>query len=165
MLLVYSFEFEQEIEIYKYGASAWPRAIIALMVTAAVGQLVWQWRTGDGEGQGMLGAAADEGAESAAREAGHTSVRFHAHTALLHRSLRRRHHRHSLQHPRGARERPHRVRRLPHDPEGTGGQGGGSGGDVCDRPIALVLLIAGLLTVAGSIYRSLIKRETLSGPS
>lgn len=34
-----------------------------------------------------------------------------------------------------------------------------------DRPIALVLLIAGLLTVASSIYRSLIKRETLSGPS
>ena len=83
VLLVYSFEFEREIEIYKYGASAWPRAIIALMVIAALGQLVWQWRRGDGEGQGMLGAAADEGAESAAREAGHTSVRFYAHTGLL----------------------------------------------------------------------------------
>lgn len=34
-----------------------------------------------------------------------------------------------------------------------------------NRPIALVLLIAGFLTVAGSIYRSLIRRETISGTS
>ncbi len=32
----FSFNFEKEIEIYRYGASGWPRAIIVLIVIAAI---------------------------------------------------------------------------------------------------------------------------------
>jgi len=39
-LFAYTFEFDREIEIYRYGASAWPRAVIALVVIAAVGQAI-----------------------------------------------------------------------------------------------------------------------------
>lgn len=43
----YSFEFDRSIEIYKYGASSWPRAVILLIAVAAIAQFYWQWRYGD----------------------------------------------------------------------------------------------------------------------
>ncbi|MGD2173591.1 MAG: tripartite tricarboxylate transporter TctB family protein, partial [Gammaproteobacteria bacterium] len=46
-LYTFSFQFERPIEIYKFGASAWPRAIILLMAIAALGQLYHQWKYGD----------------------------------------------------------------------------------------------------------------------
>ncbi len=46
-LYAYSFEFDRNIEIYKFGASAWPRTIILLMAIAAIGQLVHHWYKGD----------------------------------------------------------------------------------------------------------------------
>ncbi len=48
VLFSLSFKFNQPIEIYKFGASAWPRALILLTVIAVVGQLYWQYRFGDG---------------------------------------------------------------------------------------------------------------------
>lgn len=36
----FSFRFSQEIEIYKFGASAWPRAIILLIAIAAILQFI-----------------------------------------------------------------------------------------------------------------------------
>lgn len=42
-LYAYSFEFDKDIEIYQFGATAWPRAILLLIVIAAIGQLVHQW--------------------------------------------------------------------------------------------------------------------------
>jgi len=36
----YSFEFSREIEFYKFGASGWPRVIIAMIVLGAIGQFV-----------------------------------------------------------------------------------------------------------------------------
>lgn len=36
----FSFEFDREIEFYKFGASGWPRVIIALIFLGAVGQFV-----------------------------------------------------------------------------------------------------------------------------
>ena len=36
----FSFEFDQEIEIYLFGASGWPRVVIALIVLAALCQLI-----------------------------------------------------------------------------------------------------------------------------
>lgn len=36
-----TFSFNQEIEIYRYGAAAWPRTIIILMAIAAIGQLIY----------------------------------------------------------------------------------------------------------------------------
>jgi len=35
----FTFKFDQEIEIYKYGANGWPRVVIVLIALAAVGQL------------------------------------------------------------------------------------------------------------------------------
>ena len=34
-----TFKFDQEIEIYKYGANGWPRVVIILIALAAIGQL------------------------------------------------------------------------------------------------------------------------------
>ena len=36
----YSFEFDREIEFYKFGASGWPRVIIAMIFLGAIGQFV-----------------------------------------------------------------------------------------------------------------------------
>jgi hypothetical protein len=36
----YSFEFDREIEFYKFGASAWPRVIIAMIFLGAIGQFI-----------------------------------------------------------------------------------------------------------------------------
>ncbi|CAJ2377201.1 MAG: conserved membrane hypothetical protein [Arenicellales bacterium IbO2] len=38
-----SFGFDREIEIYRFGAAAWPRALLLLIALAAVGQLVRHW--------------------------------------------------------------------------------------------------------------------------
>lgn len=46
-----SFEFDREIEIYRYGAAAWPRAVLLLIAVAALGQLIWRMR-GGGNGNG-----------------------------------------------------------------------------------------------------------------
>ncbi len=35
-----SFKFDQEIEIYKFGATGWPRVVILLIVLGALGQLL-----------------------------------------------------------------------------------------------------------------------------
>ena len=46
----YSFAFNGNIEIYKFGASGWPRAVLALIVFAALGNLVWHYYNGDNYG-------------------------------------------------------------------------------------------------------------------
>ena len=40
----YSFEFDRDIEFYKFGASGWPRVIIAMIFLGAVGQFVQDLR-------------------------------------------------------------------------------------------------------------------------
>ena len=55
-LFIYSFEFNQGIEIYKFGATAWPRAIILLIAIAAIGQLIHHWLRGDESSSDILGA-------------------------------------------------------------------------------------------------------------
>ena len=35
----FSFEFNQDIEIYRFGATAWPRVVIFLLLVAALGNL------------------------------------------------------------------------------------------------------------------------------
>lgn len=83
VLYVYSFEFDRSIEIYKFGATAWPRVIILLIVMAAIGQLLYHWKSGDEATSGTLGAATDDGAEEAARESGHSSFQWYLSTLLL----------------------------------------------------------------------------------
>lgn len=59
-LYYFSFEFDRPIEIYKFGATLWPRVIIFIIVLAALGNFFWHWRYGD-EVQGhSIGASAAE---------------------------------------------------------------------------------------------------------
>ncbi len=82
-LYVYSFEFDKDIEIYKFGASGWPRAIILLMAVAAIGQLIHHYVKGDEASSQMISAAVDDGSEEAAHEAHHESVKWYLSTFAL----------------------------------------------------------------------------------
>jgi hypothetical protein len=35
----YSFEFDREIEIYKFGATGWPRTVLAILILVMIGNL------------------------------------------------------------------------------------------------------------------------------
>ncbi len=82
-LFIYSFEFNQGIEIYKFGATAWPRAIILLIAIAAIGQLIHHWLRGDESSSKILGAAMDDGSGEAAHEAHHEGIKWYASTFSL----------------------------------------------------------------------------------
>ena len=79
-LFVYSFEFDKDIEIYKFGASAWPRAIILLIAIAAIGQFFQHWKRGDEVSSEMLSAAVDDGSEEAAQESEHSGLHWYIST-------------------------------------------------------------------------------------
>ena len=83
ILYIYSFEFDKNIEIYKFGATAWPRAIILLMAIAAIGQLIHHWIRGDEASSQIISAAVDDGSEEAAHEAHHEDFRWYASTFAL----------------------------------------------------------------------------------
>jgi len=84
-LYVFSFGFDKPIEIYKFGASAWPRAIILLMAIAALGQLYHQWKYGDQASTNIIGTAVDEDEESeeAAHAAHHDNLKWYLSTLGL----------------------------------------------------------------------------------
>ena len=82
-LYAYSFEFDQSIEIYKFGATAWPRTIILLMAIAAIGQLFQHWKYGDDSASNAMQAANADGAEEAAHEAHHESLGWYLSTFAL----------------------------------------------------------------------------------
>lgn len=82
-LYLNSFGFEREIEIYKYGASAWPRAILLLIAIAAIGQIVTYWVRGDRAGSSMIGQASDDGSEEAAQASAHNNPKWYAWTFFL----------------------------------------------------------------------------------
>ena len=82
-LFIYSFEFDKEIEIYKFGASAWPRAILLLVAIAAIGQLIYHYKVGDGSSASMIGQASDDGSEEVAKTSDHNSLRWYLHTFFL----------------------------------------------------------------------------------
>ena len=82
-LYVYSFEFDKDIEIYRFGASGWPRAIILLMAIAAIGQLIHHYVKGDEASSQMISAAVDDGSEEAAHEAHHETVKWYLSTFAL----------------------------------------------------------------------------------
>ena len=74
-----TFKFNQEIEIYKFGASAWPRALIFMMVLAVIGQLYWQYHYGDRSAEvGGPDANIDEEGDGA-----NSGLQWYGHTILL----------------------------------------------------------------------------------
>ncbi|MEO0402213.1 MAG: tripartite tricarboxylate transporter TctB family protein [Pseudomonadota bacterium] len=61
----YSFEFNQPIEIYKYGATAWPRVVIFLLFVATIGNIYYQYNYGSATQEGRVGLSdpGDDGAD------------------------------------------------------------------------------------------------------
>ena len=55
----FSFEFNQPIEIYRFGATAWPRVVILLLLVATLGNLWFQYKNGSAS-QGTIGQTEDK---------------------------------------------------------------------------------------------------------
>ncbi len=51
-----SFNFNQPIEIYKFGATGWPRVILALIILVAVGNFYHAFKNGSEAQKGRVGA-------------------------------------------------------------------------------------------------------------
>jgi len=62
VFFVYSFEFNQPIEIYKFGATAWPRVVVFLLLIATLGNFYYQYKHGSAAQEGRVGIA-DAGEE------------------------------------------------------------------------------------------------------
>ena len=56
----YSFEFNQPIEIYKFGATGWPRVILILLLLVTAGNLYHLYRHGSAVQKGRVGIAETE---------------------------------------------------------------------------------------------------------
>ena len=56
---VFSFEFNRPIEIYRFGATAWPRVIIGALLLATLGNIWFQYKFGSAS-QVTLGQNEDE---------------------------------------------------------------------------------------------------------
>ena len=76
LLYSFTFDFDQEIEIYKFGASAWPRVILLLVVVAATGQLLYHLKRGNGD-SGTFASAADDESGRTAAEQHHNTPRWY----------------------------------------------------------------------------------------
>ena len=55
----YTFEFNQPIEIYRFGATAWPRVVLALLLIATIGNIWYQYKHGSAS-QGTIGQNEDD---------------------------------------------------------------------------------------------------------
>lgn len=60
----YTFEFNQPIEIYNFGATGWPRVVIFLLLLAAAGNFYYQYRHGSAAQQGRVGVAEADDTEA-----------------------------------------------------------------------------------------------------
>jgi len=60
LLFAFSFEFDKEIEIYKFGAAGWPRAVLGMLLLVIVGNIFHQMRHGDNVQSGRVGVSEDE---------------------------------------------------------------------------------------------------------
>ncbi|OED36377.1 hypothetical protein AB833_27545 [Chromatiales bacterium (ex Bugula neritina AB1)] len=75
----HSFEFNKEIEIYKYGATLWPRTILLLITLAAIGQFLDQRKNGDQASSNTMAAAH----EDSAQETEFGGLRWYTNTFIL----------------------------------------------------------------------------------
>lgn len=80
ILYALSFKFDQTIEIYKFGASAWPRALLVLIVLGVLGQLFWQYRFGDSPAQ-VDSSAGEQTVSDVVEE--HSSTAWYVMTAVI----------------------------------------------------------------------------------
>lgn len=82
-LFIQTFSFNQEIEIYKYGAASWPRVIIVLMAVAAIGQLIFNRTRASQYEAGKMSQAMDDSTADQGSEGGNTGLVWYLHTAFL----------------------------------------------------------------------------------
>ena len=59
----YSFEFNQAIEIYEFGATGWPRVVLVLLLLAAIGNVYYQYHHGSAAQKGRVGVAETDDGE------------------------------------------------------------------------------------------------------
>ncbi|MEO9823236.1 MAG: tripartite tricarboxylate transporter TctB family protein [Paracoccaceae bacterium] len=64
----FSFEFNQPIEIYKFGATAWPRVVLFLLLIATIGNLYYQYKYGSAPQAGLVGIADTSGDSNALKD-------------------------------------------------------------------------------------------------
>jgi len=55
----YTFEFNQPIEIYRFGATAWPRVVIGLLLITTLGNIWFQYKHGSAT-QSTIGQKEDD---------------------------------------------------------------------------------------------------------
>lgn len=60
----YSFEFNQPIEIYEFGATGWPRIVILLLLIATAGNLYFQYHHGSAAQEGRVGLSESDESEA-----------------------------------------------------------------------------------------------------
>ena len=60
LLFAFSFEFDKEIEIYKFGAAGWPRAVLGMLMLVIIGNIFHQMRHGDNIQTGRVGVSEDD---------------------------------------------------------------------------------------------------------
>ncbi len=82
-LFIQTFSFNQEIEIYRYGAAAWPRTVIVLMALAAIGQLIFNRTRANRYEASKLSQALDESTADQAEESDSSGLKWYLHTLFL----------------------------------------------------------------------------------
>ena len=60
VFFIASFEFNQPIEIYKFGATGWPRTVLLLLLLVLGGNIAYAYYQGHAIQQGRVGIADDE---------------------------------------------------------------------------------------------------------
>ena len=63
IFFAFSFTFNQPIEIYKFGATGWPRVILLLLLLATIGNFLYLRKHGSAVQKGRVGIA-DDGDDS-----------------------------------------------------------------------------------------------------
>ncbi|MBS1254681.1 MAG: hypothetical protein MAG581_00477 [Deltaproteobacteria bacterium] len=56
----FSFEFNQEIEIYIFGATGWPRVILAILLAVVLGNFLQLYKKGSEAQKGRIGITDDD---------------------------------------------------------------------------------------------------------
>ena len=64
VFFAYSFEFNQPIEIYKFGATGWPRVILLLLLLVTLGNLFYLKKHGSAVQRGRVGIVDDHEEEA-----------------------------------------------------------------------------------------------------
>ena len=60
IFFTFSFEFNQPIEIYKFGATGWPRVVLVLLLLATIGNFYYLQTHGSAVQKGRVGIAEED---------------------------------------------------------------------------------------------------------